>query len=1289
MCSPLHDDWLKFCRDQSEDSFEPIYRATHRRVYAICRRIVVSEDDAREAFQSAYARLVALAIEGFDIEGEGIAEIAVRLAVREAENLRKRRARRQKKEIAVDRYPDAASSAPTPADETQSRERIAGLQALVATLPDRYRVPVLLHYFDGMTHAEIARALGRSESAVSKQISRALKQLRPLAVRAGLGDMLSALAGGVLIAASADSPAAFSAAVVLAEAKAAIAAGAAVAAGIKSGVAAQLLTTTGGVAVKTKIALISAGVLLLIALGLYLSTRGNSGISPRQTNSVIASAAPAPVSNSQQTSIAAPGAAPPQLPTTEPPQESKPAQQTESSIAIAPAANPPEGPMQSFPVSVVWADSNEGAASAIITIAQSNNAETDWKAEAATDALGGAFVDFPAAWTRVQIEAKHEAAIPFRGELDLPIKDQPYLIKLIRGRRVFGTVMMKATGAPAPGAKVVGYDSARLSRNWEAISDDAGNYELVHDADEVMVVASLGSMLSHIVTAEIPSLKIAKGQRYGPHNLALGAGLVVSGVVRDSETKLPVEKATVATRAFNVDRTGITDASGLYRIEGLYDRILDFEATAQGYATGRGKLQPLPGRENKLDIEMDPSGIVEIAVVDQDGAPAAGAEIWGMDVPISGFLDIVDTTDEQGKAVYSGGSRINPPGLSAKKSGYDDSKFVRPTFSPGATRAEITLEVVKSDFLKDGWFAGLVADSEGSPIPNARVYWEQIINPGRDAQETRTNSQGAYRLLVKPEGREIDQRLKRLAVSAEGWAPQWLERILPGTEAEPFIANFVLEPAHWIAGESVDPEGKPISGLSVYVELFDPTIDSSSRRFPNSTPQARTDTSGRFRIEGLPNNPLSLSVAARGWSDSRLDNAAVDTSHRIVVHPVGKIRGIVLDGSTGTPIDEFNVKLTSGHGYDVSLRGLGQTFVTSDGRFELTGLTHGSKFGIAVEAESYLVAEQDEVEASADPKTPETIVRLRRGEPLRGIVADPEGNPVAGAAVYCGVVRPSAVNASSGYINLSWDAFENRNLATAISNLQEATTALDGSFTFDQAPEDVTLFVRAQGFARFILLPSDRQPYERPDGVLYIPLAPGARVRGSFVAEGYDPKRTYFGLSRNLTSPGGDIAPLRELIGRSEIIDQWDYVWNDLAPGEYALIAMIHEPSGAKFTSFEYTAVFNLNAGEDRLFNLGDSLGNASLSGTIVNENGGLVTNSMLKLFPLFPTAVSQVIFYGSNSIADAEYRIDFLPPGRYRAQIIVGFGIVPDITAPPIEIDISGDTEHHFTVPLPKKKAE
>ena len=71
--------------------------------------------------------------------------------------------------------PEVADARPSPgqiAANGQAREKI---ETLASILPEKYRLPLLLHYFDGLTQAEIAQAIDAPEGTVRSRIARGLR----------------------------------------------------------------------------------------------------------------------------------------------------------------------------------------------------------------------------------------------------------------------------------------------------------------------------------------------------------------------------------------------------------------------------------------------------------------------------------------------------------------------------------------------------------------------------------------------------------------------------------------------------------------------------------------------------------------------------------------------------------------------------------------------------------------------------------------------------------------------------------------------------------------------------------------------------------------------------------------------------------------------------------------------------------------------------------------------------------------------------------------------------------
>ena len=75
---------------------------------------------------------------------------------------------------------DPAEIAEEAADETEESEMNDLVREAVEQLPERYRIPVHLFYYEEMSVKEIAKITGNSESNVKTQLSRARSMLREI-----------------------------------------------------------------------------------------------------------------------------------------------------------------------------------------------------------------------------------------------------------------------------------------------------------------------------------------------------------------------------------------------------------------------------------------------------------------------------------------------------------------------------------------------------------------------------------------------------------------------------------------------------------------------------------------------------------------------------------------------------------------------------------------------------------------------------------------------------------------------------------------------------------------------------------------------------------------------------------------------------------------------------------------------------------------------------------------------------------------------------------------------------
>jgi RNA polymerase sigma factor (sigma-70 family) len=165
-----------------DGTFEALVTAHVDRCYAIALRVLGDPHDAEEVAQDALVRAYR-ALGSY--EPQRIRELRLRAWLATiVVNLCRNRVRRHpvlttplEPLVEAGREP-AASDATDPARIAASnagRERIA---ALLATLPDRYRIPVVLRHVDDLSYAELAEVLGRPEGTVKAQVSRGLAMLR-------------------------------------------------------------------------------------------------------------------------------------------------------------------------------------------------------------------------------------------------------------------------------------------------------------------------------------------------------------------------------------------------------------------------------------------------------------------------------------------------------------------------------------------------------------------------------------------------------------------------------------------------------------------------------------------------------------------------------------------------------------------------------------------------------------------------------------------------------------------------------------------------------------------------------------------------------------------------------------------------------------------------------------------------------------------------------------------------------------------------------------------------------
>ena len=135
---------------------------------------------AEDLVQDIYVRIAAI---GRDVEVRNASAYLYRLG----SNLMLDRIRGERRAAARDhdwreghrtvRGGEEVAEEPAADDAVAARQRLAAIVAILRELPDQTQRVFRMHKFDGLSHAEVAQALGISRSAVEKHCMAVLKRL--------------------------------------------------------------------------------------------------------------------------------------------------------------------------------------------------------------------------------------------------------------------------------------------------------------------------------------------------------------------------------------------------------------------------------------------------------------------------------------------------------------------------------------------------------------------------------------------------------------------------------------------------------------------------------------------------------------------------------------------------------------------------------------------------------------------------------------------------------------------------------------------------------------------------------------------------------------------------------------------------------------------------------------------------------------------------------------------------------------------------------------------------------
>jgi RNA polymerase sigma factor (sigma-70 family) len=165
----------RFVAGGEQAAFTALVHRYERLVLSTCQRVLGDSHAAQDAFQATFLVLARKA-NMLDTErplAGWLYQVAYHLALR----LRAVAARQRRREREATNGKSSRAVIERSADIEERELRQALIEEL-QRLPEKYRAPLVLCYFDGRTHSEAARAIGLPRGSMAKRIREGLQHLR-------------------------------------------------------------------------------------------------------------------------------------------------------------------------------------------------------------------------------------------------------------------------------------------------------------------------------------------------------------------------------------------------------------------------------------------------------------------------------------------------------------------------------------------------------------------------------------------------------------------------------------------------------------------------------------------------------------------------------------------------------------------------------------------------------------------------------------------------------------------------------------------------------------------------------------------------------------------------------------------------------------------------------------------------------------------------------------------------------------------------------------------------------
>jgi protocatechuate 3,4-dioxygenase beta subunit len=479
-------------------------------------------------------------------------------------------------------------------------------------------------------------------------------------------------------------------------------------------------------------------------------------------------------------------------------------------------------------------------------------------------------------------------------------------------------------------------------------------------------------------------------------NFSLVRGARVEGTVTTAGTGKPVVGALV--RAFYKTPNGVvdpnrlfrwtehvkTDESGQFVIAGAPLETVQFLIYDEGHPDFSEVRRIEEGRTNVFKFELKPGINIQGIVLDKmTEMPVANARVAIAEsiLPRSTVI-----TDKDGKFTARGlnaGTQI----FSITADQYTAGKAVEEvSTSDEFDPAKENYRIFRVD--PAGRASGIVLDSDGRPLANARVFvaaQNPLIAPVRGQAEAITGPDG--RFLVQNLGAGADHFI---AVHRDGFGIGISETINVGPLELREDVTVRIRRGASIAGVVTSEDQTPISGARISVQIpgfAEVWFPPGSGIGEASTRVLVTGDDGRYSLDGLWRGDIKFDISHEAHVPIETQTVRITQPEEVASRDfrlqLGRsIAGIVAN-QTGAPGEGTRVTATR----PWSNRAEAETTVDADGRFELKGLTRGN-YRVQARKEGFSSEPMEDVPAD----TTNLLLTLQENGSLMGNVVSSGGS---------------------------------------------------------------------------------------------------------------------------------------------------------------------------------------------------------------------------------------------------------------------------------------------------------